>query len=94
MKVLCVAEGIIAVQVYACKPSKQSAGCESEVMHHWPRNTNTEVCLLCLFPFVTPWALLACVLSCPTTMQIQEAGNIRAVIDTYEIGFELLLFVL
>lgn len=67
VKVLCVAEGIIVVQVYACKPSKQSAGCERRVMHHWPRNTNIELCFVCsplsllvLSAFVCSRVLLPC----------------------------------
>ncbi len=61
VKVLRAAGRIITVQVCACKPSKQSAGCEREVMHHWRRNTNTELCLVC--PPVSLLGLSSSVLS-------------------------------
>lgn len=92
MKVLRVAGRIITVQVCACRPRKQSAGCEREVMHHWCRNTNMELCFVC--PPVSLLGLSFSALShdllCADLGDCRAAGgNIQTVMDAHEIGLVL-----
>lgn len=89
VKVLHVASGTISVQVCACKPSKQSAGCEREVMHHWCRNTNMELSLFC--SLVSLLGLSFPVFSCDLQLwkfRSLPRGWKYSTCDTYGIDFE------